>query len=81
MDLCVSKPWMGWFQLSQLCLCPSRKQCLRYGGPRTAQCRHNTTVFAIGISYTVFFLEDKTERLCQQTLVDLSQHCKMSVNR
>lgn len=46
-----------------------------------AQCRHQTKVFAIGISYTVFFVEDDTERLCQQTLVNLSQHCKMSVHR
>lgn len=75
-----------WFHLSQLCLCPRREPCTRYSNPKggasepgTAHCRHHTTVFAIGVSHTVLFLEDQTERLCQ-TRVNLSQHCKTSVN-
>lgn len=84
--VCVSTPWMGSFQLSRSCSCPSKEMCSRYSTPgegtsepRTAQCRHHTKVFAIGISHTVFFLDKETERLCQQH-VNLSQHCKMSFN-
>uniref|UniRef100_H3C1A8 Fibronectin type-III domain-containing protein n=1 Tax=Tetraodon nigroviridis TaxID=99883 RepID=H3C1A8_TETNG len=59
----------------------SREQCLCYSGPkgdagkaRTAQCRYNTNVLTIGVIHTVFFLEDKTEQLCRQEPLDLSQH-------
>lgn len=71
-----------------MCLCPRWERCSRYirpsGGasePGTAQCRYDTPDFAIGISHTVIFLEDETQRLCQQQPVHLSQHCKMSVHR
>lgn len=68
-------------------LCSRMQQCLRYSDPRggasdpgTSQCRHNTPFLGFGIAHTFFFLEDKTEQLCQREAVDLSQQCKMAAS-
>ncbi|XP_071330328.1 cytokine receptor common subunit beta isoform X2 [Trachinotus anak] len=62
----------------------NRELCEPYSPPvqgenRTQQCRYNSSVFAIGIKHTVFFLENKPLTVCssatQQPLY-LSQHLR-----
>ncbi|TNM96711.1 hypothetical protein fugu_014867 [Takifugu bimaculatus] len=72
-----------WFKMNK----SSRTQCVEYSTPKwntsepgIAQCRYQTNVFAIGITHTVFFLEEghraalPAEALRTRPPVNLSTH-------